>query len=172
MAAGLSTTIRRLSGGDPSTISFAFSEIGWSKPIAQYEDYLLEQRQGVREVLVAETASRFSGYVTVNWHAAYQPFAEANIPEVQDFNVLPEYRRRGIGTFLMDNAEELVARRSRTAGIGVGMYADYGSAQRLYVKRGYVPDGRGLTYKGRVLEPMEQAFNDDDLVLYFTKRLR
>ncbi len=49
--------------------------------------------------------------------------------------------------------------------------AGYGNAQRLYVKRGYVPDGRGLTYDGRVLKPMENTVNDDDLVLYFTKSL-
>ena len=31
-------------------------------------------------------------------------------------------------------------------GIGVGLYPDYGSAQRLYIKRGYLPDGHGATY--------------------------
>ncbi len=43
---------------------------------------------------------------------------------------------------------------------------------RLYVLRGYVPDGRGLTYNCRILEPMESSVNDDDLVLYFTKELK
>jgi len=51
------------------------------------------------------------------------------------------------------------------------MYPDYGNAQRLYVLRGYVPDGRGLTYDCWILEPMESTVNDDDLVLFFTKRL-
>ena len=51
------------------------------------------------------------------------------------------------------------------------MYPDYGNAQRLYVLRGYVPDGRGLTYKYQVLKPLECTINDDDLVLYFTKSL-
>lgn len=49
------------------------------------------------------------------------------------------------------------------------MYADYGNAQRLYVKRGHVPDGSSLTYAGKVLPPMKRAINDDDLILYFTK---
>ena len=35
------------------------------------------------------------------------------------------------------------AGRSPLAGIGFGLYADYGAAQRLYVKCGYLPDGRG-----------------------------
>jgi len=166
------TTIRRLSQGDPATISAAFAAIGWNKPRSQYEAYLLEQQQGAREILVASVRGDFAGYVTVNWHPTYLPFAGAGVPEVQDFNVLPRYRRRGIGSLLMDRAEQLVAERSAIVGIGVGMYADYGNAQRLYVKRGYIPDGRGLTYKGRVLEPLEQAVNDDDLVLFFTKHLR
>ena len=87
--------------------------------------------------------------VTICWHSTYAPFAETGIPEIQDFNVLPEFRRRGIGTRLMDRAEQRVARRCDTVGIGVGMYADYGHAQRLYVLRGYVPDGRGLTYRAQ-----------------------
>lgn len=28
--------------------------------------------------------------------------------------------------------------------IGVGLHAGYGSAQRMYVKRGYIPDGTGV----------------------------
>ena len=38
------------------------------------------------------------------------------------------------------------AQRSDHAGIGFGLYADYGAAQRLYIKRGYIPDGRGAHY--------------------------
>jgi hypothetical protein len=52
------------------------------------------------------------------------------------------------------------------------MYAAYGNAQRLTVLRGYIPDNAGLTYRHKVLKPMEHTFNDDDLVLYFTKLLK
>jgi hypothetical protein len=41
----------------------------------------------------------------------------------------------------------------------------------MYVKRGYVPDGRGITYDGRVVEPGEQVRVDDSLTLQLTKRL-
>jgi hypothetical protein len=57
------------------------------------------------------------------------------------------------------------------AGIGVGMYPDYGPAQRMYVRRGYVPDGHGLAYDGRILPPMETTVNDDSLNLHFTRTL-
>jgi ribosomal protein S18 acetylase RimI-like enzyme len=107
----------------------------------------------------------------VLWRSGYAPFAAENIPEVADFNVLPEWRRRGFGKALMDDAERRIAEKSPVAGIGVGMTADYGAAQRLYVKRGYIPDGRGLTYDGNVLAHGESTLNDDSLVLYFTKAL-
>lgn len=164
--------IRFLTLEDAAVISAAFTRIGWNKPESQYERYATEQAAGERDVLVAEVAGRFAVYVTIRWHPEYAPFAQMAIPEVQDFNGLPEFRRRGIGTRLMDQAEQMDAERSDTVGIGVGMYPDYGNAQRLYVLRGYVPDGRGLTCKNNVLPPMATAVNDDDLVLFFTKRLR
>ena len=40
------------------------------------------------------------------------------------------------------------------------------------VKRGYVPDGRGLTYGNRYVREGERVPLDDDLVLHFTKSLR
>jgi GNAT superfamily N-acetyltransferase len=90
--------------------------------------------------------------VTVVWKSTYPPFAGADIPEINDFNVLPSFRRRGIGTALLDAAEGAVAERSDVVGIGIGMTADYGQAQRMYPKRGYVPDGRGLTQNGQVVK--------------------
>ena len=164
-------TIRDLCQEDPAQISAAFDQIGWNKPAAQYDGYLSEQAEGERHVLVAVAGGLFAGYLTVKWKPEYPSFADAGIPEIQDLNVLPRYRRRGIATALMDGAEALVRERSSTVGIGVGMYPDYGNAQRLYVLRGYVPDGCGLTYNCRVLATMESTVNDDDLVLYFTKRL-
>jgi GNAT superfamily N-acetyltransferase len=165
--------IRQLVSDDIIPIADAFAAIGWSihKPLSQYKRYYAEQCSGDREVLVAFSEDKFAGYLTIVWKPDYQPFQDAGVPEVQDFNVLPEFRRRKIGTALMDHAEEFISTRSKLVGIGVGMYPDYGNAQRLYVKRGYIPDGRGLTYSGNVLEPMETAINDDDLVLYFTKDL-
>ncbi len=164
--------IRHIEKHDPPVISAAFDEIGWDKPVTQYEQYFLEQQAGTREVLIALMGGIFAGYVTIVWEPSYKPFQDNDIPEIQDFNVLPKFRRQHIGTALMDKAEALISTRSRTVGVGVGMYADYGNAQRLYVLRGYIPDGEGLTYKHKVLKPMEHTINDDDLVLYFTKALK
>ena len=71
----------------------------------------------------------------------------------------------------MAHAEELIADKSDFAGIGVGLNSDYGIAQRMYVKRGYVPDGLGLMYKYQKVEAGSKVKVDDDLTIMFTKRL-
>ena len=164
-------TIRPLERGDVALISVAFRDLGWNKPRAQYERYLSEQQDGVRTVFVAFAGRDFAGYVTINWNPSYTPFRTDGIPEIQDFNVLPAFRRKGIGTRLMDKAERKVSERSSVAGIGVGMAPDYGAAQRLYVLRGYVPDGKGLTRDGKPVTPGDEITVDDGLVLYLTKAL-
>ena len=161
--------IQQLRADDISVIAAARAALGWDKPPAQYEGYLAEQRQGEREVLVAWREDSFVGYVTVLWNSGYAPFREAGIPEISDFNVLPSFRRLGIGSLLLEDAERRIAERSPVAGIGVGMTADYGAAQRLYVKRGYVPDGRGLVADGLLVNWGDTVLIDDGLALYFTK---
>lgn len=163
-----------LAEADPPRLAAAFAAIGWAahKPLAKFARYLDEQRDGVRTVLVAWARAEIAGYVTVLWASAYEGFRTAGIPEIADFNVLPHLRRRGIGTALMDAAEALVGDRTDTVGIGVGLYPDYGPAQRLYVLRGYVPDGRGVTWRNRQVVPADTVTVDDELVLHFTRKLR
>jgi ribosomal protein S18 acetylase RimI-like enzyme len=170
-------TIRLIEPTDINSIAAAFSELGWDKPASQYEKYLAEQEAGQRVVLVAHSGVQnlpildFAGYVTICWQSHYPPFREQNIPEIVDFNVLPKFRRQGIGESLMDEAEKRVAARSAVVGLGVGMTADYGSAQRMYAKRGYIPDGRGLFSRGQPVQYGQSIPVDDDLVLYLTKTL-
>ncbi len=163
--------IRMLESRDVAPISAAFSDLGWNKPLSQYEIYLSEQQKGIRTVFVAFVGGDFAGYVTINWSPSYPPYRAGGIPEIQDFNVLPRFRRQGIGTNLMDQAEQKISERSCVAGIGVGMPPDYGAAQRLYVLRGYVPDGKGLTREGRPVRQGDEITVNDGLVLYLTKTL-
>lgn len=164
--------IRLLTAADIEVIADAFTAIGGHKPASQYQRYLAEQEAGERVVLVATVDNDFAGYVTIVWESGYPPFRAADIPEVVDFNVLPHYRRRHIGTRLMDEAEARIAQRSALAGIGVGLYPDYGAAQRMYVLRGYIPDGRGIWYDVHQVRPGETVCVDDSLALFFTKQLR
>lgn len=164
-------TILPLEPADITPIAAAFAELGWDKPASQYEKYLSEQETGQRVVLVAFLDGEFAGYVTIVWRSHYPAFAIQDIPEIVDFNVLPQFRRQGIGAALMDEAERQVAARSAVVGLGVGMTTDYGSAQRMYAKRGYIPDGRGLHSRGQPVQYGQSVPVDDDLVLYFTKSL-
>jgi hypothetical protein len=63
------------------------------------------------------------------------------------------------------------ARRSRVVGIAFGLHPGYSAAQRLYAKRGYIPDARGIMYRNRFVEEGASVVLEDDLVMYLTKQL-
>jgi ribosomal protein S18 acetylase RimI-like enzyme len=161
-----------LNENDIDDIVLAFKAIGWNKPKSLYENYLQEQSSATRSVIIAKIDGKFCGYVTMKWKSDYPAFNKKEIPEIVDLNVLPQYQNRGIGTQLIQACEAMAIERSKeTIGIGVGMTADYGNAQRLYVCLGYIPDGNGLHYKNKQLQHSNVVTVDDDLVLYFTKKL-
>ena len=117
--------------------------------------------------------------VSLKWRAADAagsgpdcPGQGLTIPEIQDLNVIRSRRREGIASWLLDEAEARIVKQARYAGIGFGLYADYGAAQRLYIQRGYVPEGRGIHYRNESLPPGACCTVDDDLVLYLVKPLR
>jgi GNAT superfamily N-acetyltransferase len=134
--------IRFLLENDIPIIVEAFNSMGWKKPESLFEGYLQEGEVGKRLVWVVHMNNQFAGYVTLKWQSEYPSFKEQNIPEIIDLNVLPSFRKCGVGSMLLDSAEKEASTRSDTVGIGVGLYAGqdggYGSAQRLYVKRGYI----------------------------------
>lgn len=162
---------RKLAREDIPFITSAFAEFGWNKAESLYQKYFEEQENDQRCVWVAFKKGVFAGYVTLKWHSEYAPFHEKNIPEISDLNVLPKFRKQGIGSVLLDRAEIEARKKSSTVGIGVGLSADYGEAQRLYVRRGYLPDRRGITYNYQSVSFNGNVRLDDDLVLWFTKRL-
>jgi len=163
--------IHVLADHDPGVISSAFEGAGISKPVSRFQKYFAEQLAGTRNCFIAELESVFAAYLTVNWRPTYPPFAQARIPEIQDLNVLPAFRRRGIANLLLDRAEKEIATRSDAAGISVGLHPGYNQAQRLYAKRGYIPDGRGVTYRDEFVTEGMQVTLDDDLLLHLTKQL-
>lgn len=73
---------------------------------------------------------------------------------------------------MLDQAEAAAARRSAVVAIGVGLHPGYNAAQVLYVRRGYAPDGRGVTYGDRFVQEGETLPFDDSLVLHFTKAIK
>ncbi len=165
-------TIREMTASDPPMIAEAFTAQGWNKPVSLYLRYWQESLAGKRLVLLADYAGQFAGYTTVVWESDYPPFRQAGIPEIVDFNVLIRFRRLKIGTALMDEAEARIAGRSTVAGLSVCLQSDYGAAQVLYARRGYVPDGRGVFQTGHYPQYGDNVRIDDDLCLYLTRQLK
>jgi GNAT superfamily N-acetyltransferase len=162
--------IRLLANKDIDAMNAAFAALKWDKPRSLFEGYLAEQHQDHRLIWVAFFENHFAGYVTLKRRSGYSYFQDLNCPEIIDFNILPNYRNKGFGSRLMDVAESAARQQSPIIGIGVGLTADYGAAQRLYVKRGYIPDGRGVTSHYEALTYNESICVDDELVLWFTKQ--
>ncbi len=169
--------IRSMLPGDIQQLANGFAAQGWHKPPEQFAHYLQLQQEGSRKIIIAEHRGQAVGYTTLLPLALEGPFA-GKLPEIQDFNVLISHRRQGFGNRILDAAEALakgyglgLAPGESRASIGVGLHPGYGNAQRLYVKRGYIPDGSGVWYQDRPLPAGAPCANDDELVLYLSKTL-
>lgn len=163
--------IRKMLPSDIAAFPAAFEEQGWHKPAAQFQAYYEEQESGTRKVFVAEADGKAAGYATLLPQDLSGPFKDRAIPVVVDFNVLEKYQRNGIGTAIMDAVEREARKDSPVICLGVGLHHGYGSAQRMYVKRGYIPDGSGVWFHGECLGQGEPCVNDDELTLYLSKQL-
>ena len=163
--------IRSMREEDAEAIHRANLAQGWHSELSGYKQYFSEQKNKTRFLFVAEDEGQFAGYAALRAQADAGPFAGKGIPEISDFNVYPPYRRKGIGGKILWAAEKKAAELGRTVTLGVGLHSGYGSAQRMYIKRGYLPDGSGVWYQGRRLEQYAECRNDDDLVLYFSKNI-
>ena len=164
-------TIRPMKESDIKAFPIAFEQQGWQKSIQLFEKYYNQQLNKEIEVIVAELDNKVAGYVILKPRASLGPFKFMNLPEIVDLNVLIKYQSNGIGQKIMDVAEDLAKEKSSAVSLAVGLHYGYGSAQRMYIKRGYIPDGSGVWYEGKQLEQYTDCNNDDDLVLYLLKKL-
>lgn len=165
-------TIRDMRQEDAAVITQEEIAQGWDAAVDKYEMRLRDRQEKNAVVLAAEYQGDVAGYINVYPASEWGAYANQGYPEIVDFGVLEKYRRHGIGSRLMDVAEQIAGEYSDKVYLGVGLHSGYGSAQRMYVKRGYIPDGSGVWYGDKVCEPQAACCNDDDLVLYFLKELR
>jgi GNAT superfamily N-acetyltransferase len=122
--------------------------------------------------LIATSGCDAVGYVASVWESGYAGFRSRGIPLVHQIGVAEPWRRRGVATLLMDAAENLARDRGiATLGITVGLFDEYGPAQRMYGRRGYIPDGRGACQGQHPLSKGMQVSMDHDLIIWLTKQL-
>ncbi len=139
-----------------------------------YERCLERQEVGDLDVYVASLPDAgVVGHCILNWIPRYALFKSLGFPEIQDLNVVSDYRRRGIGQTLIEFCEDVAAQKGYdTMGIGVGLDRSFGAAQRLYVRLGYMPDGNGVTYDRKPVAVGDFKPIDENLSLMMTKSLK
>ena len=162
-------TVKLLEAKEIPALVDAFAPTVWKTPAEYFQWLLAKQQKSERVFLLAYLGNHIAGFVTIKWQSGYPAFVEKGIPEINDLHVLPEFRRRGVAAALMDEAEQRAFERSPVVGLAVGLYADYGPAQLMYNRRGYVLDGLGLFYENEPVKPGTSVFVDDNLLLYMTK---
>ncbi|MFN7249880.1 MAG: GNAT family N-acetyltransferase [Anaerobacillus sp.] len=152
-------------------IESEFERRGLRRTKGYFEKCYLENISCKRVTILAYNSGKLAGCCHVIKDSVYPYFNQNNIPEINDLTVFPEYRNKGIAGSIIDELERIISNTHNTIGIGVGLYKDYGNAQRLYCKKGYIPDGNGIQYNNEQVKPGTHVFVDDDLILYFTKQL-
>ena len=164
--------IRLASEVDRLSLERIAAEMGVVHEAGYFERCLSEQKEKKRAVFVAEMDGRLAGYAQLIWSPLYPPFRRLGIPEIQDLNVIPSLRRKGIGARLVEACENLAHETGKTdIGIGVGLYARYGAAQKLYVNKKYIPDGAGICYDDVPVNAGDMRPVDDLLTLKLVKSL-
>lgn len=163
--------IRRLAADDILNIDNMFIKQGWESRLNVLENYLADQNNDERVVLIAEKDDVILGYITLMKVAKHGPFLGL-YPEVADFNVFEDFQKMGIGKTLLEKIEVEASKISNVITIGVGLHKGYGPAQRLYIKQGYVPDGSGVWFNNENIDMNVSCINNDDLVLYFSKQIK
>ena len=138
----------------------------------RFEKHFDEQERGLRTVIIAEQDGEYAGRVILLHSASNVVFKKDNIPEVLGLSVLEKFRQQGIGTELMNRIEEAAGKISDTVCLGVGISEYDGAAQRLFVKRGYIPDGSGAWYGRQAAHRAGRIDDIGSLTLYMSKKLR
>lgn len=153
-----------------NTFSFPWEPV--QEATEKWQRYFAEQQKHIRTVCLLETENQLTGYGSLVRASEYPLFQKTNIPEIHDLWISEEKRNRGFGKAIILHLENVALSEGyEQIGIGVGLNRDYGPAQRLYIRMGYIPDGMGLTYKYAYTDPGERYRIDDDLIIWLKKSL-
>jgi len=140
--------------------------------IQYYERYLNWQKEGECAFLVALLDGKFAGYVFLLFRDRWGSMANQGVPGLADLWVFPECRGRGVGNALLQEAESIAAKHSNMLHLDVHVTAEAGAAHRLYFRRGYEPDGKGVYLNYIPYDPSVGNVGPEALTLSFIKHLK
>lgn len=139
----------------------------------KWNEVFEEHKRGIRNLFLIEENSTLIGYGSLLFASQYSLFKKAGIPEINSLWIKEKKRRQGLGKRLIRFLERKALKEGFSViGIGVGLYTDYGLAQKLYFNLGYMPDGNGISYKGITATAGQTYSLDDELLLFLTKKLK
>ena len=167
-----SLKVRSMVPEDAKVFYDMYLSYGWHPQLETYENYYKAQEAGERIMFIPEYEGKVAGICTLVLKPSEGPLAGKGWPEIVDFCVFFHLHKKGIGNKILDVVEAEAAKISDHVFLAVGVHSGYGAAQRIYVKRGYIPDGTGVWYQGKQLDQYAPCVNDDDLLLFLSKELR
>ena len=106
--------VRSMTGADVDDFVRAECEQGWHSTPAKLLMRLEHERAGKCITLTAQLGEEAAGYVFVYPDSPWGAFGGRGLPEIVDFAVLEKFRRRGVGSALMDTAEQIAGRFADT----------------------------------------------------------
>lgn len=140
------------------------------------EKYFYKQWEHIRNNmcagLIAFCQGHLAGYVYLYYHCKWGGLGNQGYPGIVDLFVLKDFRQKGVGSKLMDVAEQIAKSYNDAVYLDVGLNSTFGSAHRLYAKRGYIPDGKGCYYEEKVCGVDSECINSDELTLCLIKSLQ
>ena len=166
----MGTVIRPMELGDVLPLCEAERDVS-DENRHYYERHLANQAKGDCSALLALADGRIAGHVFLYYRCRWGSMKNQGLPCVVDLFVFEPYRRAGIATLLMDACEDIARRHSDRIYLDVGLNSDYGPAQQMYIRRGYLPDGCGAYYRQEVCPVDAECRNNDELTLCLIKRL-
>lgn len=123
----------------------------WGAP-QKHMERLTRQEKGDAVYLVAWDEELPVGHLLLKWRGTSDdPLAPdiKDCPDLEDLFVIPNHRSSGIGSRLLECAEQAAGGRGNTR-IGLGVGVDNPRARRLYLRLGYRETGTGRYETGGV----------------------
>lgn len=162
--------VRRMNRGDIPLVCKADGDES-EKNKVYLSNQLANQEKQECCAFLALYEGEIAGYVFLYYRCKWGGLGNSNIPGIVDLIVFEKYRKRGVATALLDTAEKIAKAYGDKVYLDVCLGSKYGPAQRLYAKRGFIPDGRGVYYNGTVCEANAICRNDEELTLCLIKEI-